>query len=126
LSGERIAHAAIDVSDGLGVDASRLARASSVRVILERDRIPVSPAVAGLAAALDHDAMDWVLAGGDDYELLFAVPPELAPRLERHASGLGAPITRVGRIQEGSGAVLQGPDGERDVSSLGHDHLDGA
>lgn len=126
LSGERIAHAAIDVSDGLGVDASRLARASNVRVILERDRIPVSPPVAGLAAALDHDAMDWILAGGDDYELLFAVPPELASRLERHAPGLGAPVTRVGRIEVGSGAVLQGPDGERDVSRLGHDHFDGA
>jgi thiamine-monophosphate kinase len=126
LSGERIAHAAIDVSDGLGVDASRLARASNARVLLERDRIPVSPAVARLASALGHDALDWILAGGDDYELLFAVPPELASRLDPPVPDLGTIVTRVGRIEEGSGAVLQGPDGERDVSGLGHDHLDGA
>jgi thiamine-monophosphate kinase len=126
LSGERIAHAAIDVSDGLGVDASRLARASNARVILESDRIPVSPAVAGLAAALGQDALDWILAGGDDYELLFAVAPELASRLDGPPPDLGTLVTRVGRVEEGSGAVLQGPDGERDISGLGHDHLDGA
>lgn len=124
LSGESIAHAAIDVSDGLGVDASRLARASNARVILERDRIPISPAVARLAAALGLDALDWILAGGDDYELLFAVPPELASRLA--APGLGTFVTRVGRIEEGSGAVLQGSDGERNIAGLGHDHLDSA
>ena len=126
LSGESMAHAAIDVSDGLGVDASRLARASNARVILERDRIPISPAVARLAAALGQDALDWILAGGDDYELLFAVPPELASRLDPPAPGLGTFVTRVGRIEEGSGAVLQGPDGERNIAGLGHDHLDGA
>jgi thiamine-monophosphate kinase len=125
LSGEHIGHAAIDVSDGLGVDASRLARASNARVILERDRIPVSQAVARLAAALGQDALDWILAGGDDYELLFAVAPELASRLDPPAAGLGTFVTRVGRIEKGSGAVLQGPDGERNIAGLGHDHLDG-
>lgn len=124
LGRERIAHAAIDVSDGLGIDASRLARGSQVRVVLEQERIPISRAVASLANAEAEDVMEWSLSGGDDYELLFAAPPIFAPRLEEGRADWGVPVTRVGWIEQGSGTVLRGPDGEVDVSGLGHDHLE--
>jgi len=124
LGQEGIAHAAIDVSDGLGVDAGRLARASGVRAVLERERIPVCRAVASFADVEAVDAVDWILAGGDDYELLFAAPPETAAKLESARPEWGTRVTRVGRVEEGSGAVLRGRHGDRDVSDLGYDHLE--
>jgi thiamine-monophosphate kinase len=126
LARERIAHAAIDVSDGMGVDAARLARASGARAVLERERIPIHPALASFAEVEAIDAVDWILAGGDDYELLFAAPPEAAPRLAQVRPEWGAPVTRVGQIEEGSGAVLRDRHGDRDVGNLGHDHLMGS
>ena len=124
LAREGIAHAAIDVSDGLGVDAGRLARCSGVRVILERERIPISRALATFSESEAANAVDWALAAGDDYELLFAAPPEAAPEVEKGRPEWGTPVTRIGRVEEGSGAVLRDRHGDRDVSEIGYDHLE--
>lgn len=123
LASERIASAAIDVSDGLGMDAGRLARASGVRVVIERERIPISPALAALAEREGRDPLDWILSGGDDYELLFTAPEGAAGALERAGAQAG-PITRIGRIETGEGAVLRDRAGEREVSEAGYDHLE--
>ncbi len=114
--------AAIDVSDGLGVDSGRLARASGVRIVLERARLPVSPALAAFADSASADPVEWILAGGDDYELLFAASESASGEIERLAAG--RTISRVGHVEEGSGAVLADGADERDVSGLGHDHLE--
>ncbi|MEP6993161.1 MAG: thiamine-phosphate kinase [Acidobacteriota bacterium] len=124
LARHRLASAAIDVSDGMGVDAGRLARASQVRLVVERDRLPVSAALRAFASMEELDPLDLMLAGGDDYELLFTVPEREAARLPEHAAEFGVPITRIGRIEAGSGAVLREHDGERDIAQLGHDHLE--
>src|SRR6202008_3644858 len=71
LARDGAATAAIDVSDGVGVDAGRLARASGARIALERPRLPVSRALGDFAAVEGLDPVDWLLSGGDDYELLF-------------------------------------------------------
>jgi thiamine-monophosphate kinase len=126
LSTERLATAAIDVSDGLGADAGRLARSSGVRLALERDRLPISAALAAFAAAEGIDAVELALSGGDDYELLFTVPRDADERLQARAAALGIAVTRIGHVEPGAGAALLGPQGERDVEDLGHDHLEAA
>jgi thiamine-monophosphate kinase len=117
-----LANAAIDISDGLGVDAARLARASRLRAVLDRKRVPVSPAVAALAQREGVDPLDWILGGGDDYELLFAVPESAAGALGELEAGV--PLTRIGQLEPGSGAVLRAPEGDRDVGGLGYDHFE--
>ena len=73
-----IASAAVDVSDGLAQDLGHILERSRVGARLDVDRLPLSPA---LTASLDRDAaIVTALAGGDDYELCFTVPPE---RVER-------------------------------------------
>jgi thiamine-monophosphate kinase len=126
LGRERLATAAIDLSDGLGVDAGRLARSSGVRLTLDRDRLPVSPALAEFAAAEGLDPIELAVAGGDDYELLFTVRETDAPRLAERAASLGVPVRAVGRAGVGSGVRLVDERGERDIASLGHDHLEAA
>ncbi len=124
LAQERTAGSAIDVSDGLGVDAGRLARASGVRLVLERERLPVHPALTTFADLEGLDPIEWILAGGDDYELLFTASAQAELRLAEAPERPPVPITRIGRVEEGSGAVLRGGHGDRDVSEIGHDHFE--
>ena len=126
LARQRLASAAIDVSDGLGVDAARLAHSSHVRVVMEKALLPVSRSLRAFAEMEALDFMELALAGGDDYELLFTVPESAAGRLAAASGGFGAPVTRIGRIEEGFGAVLRDAGSERDIGALGHDHLEGA
>ena len=123
LARRHLASAAIDVSDGLGIDASRLAEASGVRIVLEADRLPVSPALAEFAGLRGLDPRELALAGGDDYELLFTVPAARAAEIPA-ADGEGTPVTRIGSIESGRGAVCRDREGDRDVSALGYDHLE--
>jgi thiamine-monophosphate kinase len=123
LAAAGIPRAAIDVSDGLGIDAGRLARASGARAVLERDRIPISPALAAWARREGVDALDCALGGGDDYELLFAAPEEAEREISRLAGEVG--VARIGRLEEGRGAVLRDSGGERAIDGLGYDHFEG-
>jgi thiamine-monophosphate kinase len=119
-----LARAAIDISDGLGVDAGRLARASGARAVLDQDRLPVSPSLKDFCGRESRDPLEDILAGGDDYELLFAAP-ESAVAAISDLSTPEVPITRIGRLEKGEGAVLRGSRGERDIASVGYDHFGG-
>jgi thiamine-monophosphate kinase len=125
LARERLASAAIDVSDGVGVDAGRLARASGVRIVLERDALPVSAHLRSFGSMEELDVLELLLSGGDDYELLFTASPDQTARLDERAAAFDVPVTRVGRVEHGAGAVLADGRTERDIAELGHDHFEG-
>jgi thiamine-monophosphate kinase len=124
LSKRDLWSAAIDVSDGLGMDAGRLARASGLRAVIEKDRLPVSPALAAFGLLKDADPLDWILSGGDDYELLFTAPASAREAIESLATR-EVPVTLVGRIERGEGAVLRGRAGDQEISGMGYDHFEG-
>ena len=96
-----LAHAAMDVSDGLVQDLGHLARASGLAAEIEAGRVPLS---AGAARFWPAERVR-VLTGGDDYELLFAAPPEAAPAVLAAAARCGIPATRIGRFTEGPPGV---------------------
>jgi thiamine-monophosphate kinase len=115
--------AAMDLSDGLVKDLGRLCRASGTGAIVEAARLPVSaPAQAMLRA--DPSRLSLVLAGGDDYEVLAAVPPERAAAFAADAAKDGAPVTEIGRLGADPGVQIIGPDGaELDPGTSGYDHF---
>ncbi|TVR60739.1 MAG: thiamine-phosphate kinase [Candidatus Competibacteraceae bacterium] len=117
-----IASAAIDISDGLAQDLGHILERSAVGARLEVDRLPLSPA---LVASLDRDtAMMTALAGGDDYELCFTVPPERASQLDSVAATWDCRRTRVGVIEPEPGLRLIRADGSAfPLERLGYDHF---
>jgi thiamine-monophosphate kinase len=126
LAREELASAAIDVSDGLGVDAGRLARASGARIVLEKELLPISAALISFAEMEDLDPVELAVSGGDDYELLFTVPEAGSERLEEHSAAFRVPVARIGLVQSGAGAALRDSFGEREIADCGYDHLETA
>jgi thiamine-monophosphate kinase len=117
-----LAHAAIDVSDGLIADLGHIADTSGVAAVVEAASVPLSKAAAA-ALALDPALRDAVLGGGDDYELLFTAPPEAAGRIAALAAEIGLPITAIGRIEAGNGVrVLNAAGAEIALRVAGFTH----
>ncbi len=108
IAARGIATAAMDLSDGLAGDfrSSRPRAASSAHV--DVDRLPLSRAL--LSAAGDDRAREFALGGGDDYELLFAVPPSRFEALAARAAQLNLTLTAIGELRRGNGVqwVLKG------------------
>lgn len=100
-----IATASADVSDGLLADAGHIAKASGLAVTIERDDVPLS-AAARAAVAADSRLWANVLGGGDDYELVFAVPARKAAPLQAAARAAGVKVKRIGRFARGIGVGL--------------------
>lgn len=69
-------HAMIDVSDGLLLDASRIAKASDVSIMIDTSRLEIAEPIAAAASAYNLDPLQWILSGGDDHALLAAFAPD--------------------------------------------------
>jgi thiamine-monophosphate kinase len=114
------ATAAMDVSDGLLGDLEKLCVASGVTARVDLDRLPISPV---LAARFDRAACErYVLHGGDDYELLFTLPPDRAASLRADLHAAEA-VTCIGEIASGSGVTCVRNGSIVAVPAGGYDHF---
>ena len=107
---------AMDISDGLGIDANRLLRSSSAGAHIEESLLPRSPHFNELCSELDLDPLDLVLGGGEDYVLLFSLPAKSRPPEQFSAC-------RIGTVVSTPGLTLLGVSGRRSVVDEGWDHL---
>lgn len=101
-----VARAAIDISDGILAELGHLCRASGVGARISRARLPLSPATRN-AGPTWHDR---AITGGDDYELLMAIPSHQAATLQTRATRLGTIVTRIGEIIAGEPVIHDGAD----------------
>jgi thiamine-monophosphate kinase len=107
------AHGGMDVSDGFIGDLTKMLRVSGVSASIDLARLPLSDA-ANAAIAADPALFEIAVTGGDDYEILAAVPPENASAFEAAAAGVG--VASIGRAIEGAAPPrFAGRDG-REVS----------
>jgi thiamine-monophosphate kinase len=114
--------AMMDVSDGLLIDAARMAEASGVAVRIDLGDVPLSGAFLE-ALGSGRDARLFASTAGDDYELLFAAPAEAGAEILRLSERLGLPLSRIGGFAAGAGLRLT--DGGDEVSMperLGWEH----
>jgi thiamine-monophosphate kinase len=105
------ATAMIDLSDGIGGDASHLATASAVALRIEGRRLPVQDGVAAVAEAAGVDAIDLAAGGGEDYELLATLPPDRVEEASTAVAACGVKLNVIGAVEPGSGVELSDPGG---------------
>jgi thiamine-monophosphate kinase len=117
-----LVRAAIDVSDGLVQDLGHVCRASGVGARIGVADLPLSDAYRRAARRL-ADPFAPALAGGEDYELVVALPPTSLAAARAAARRAGVPLTVIGRFVRGRGVRVVGPRGERMAAPAGHDHL---
>jgi thiamine-monophosphate kinase len=104
-----LATSAIDLSDGLVGDLGHVLARSGVGATVEVDALPRSAIVAARPRALQHRC---VLAGGDDYELLFTAPAEQDEAVRAAGERAGVAVTPIGRIEAAAGLRLVDADGQ--------------
>lgn len=119
-----IAHAAIDVSDGLLADLQHIADRSQLSAALRWDDVPCHPLLGAQPAALQQRC---ALTGGDDYELCFTAPVSRRDELATLSQRLALPLTRIGHFGEGDAAVrVHDANGVLiSTSAAGFDHFSG-
>jgi thiamine-monophosphate kinase len=110
----KVATALCDISDGISIDGSNIAKASKVNFSLDKELIRAANGfsdLAELATELNEDVFDWILNGGEDHFFLAAVNPE-------NISGLSA--IKIGEVVAGDGKVLL--DGQ-EIKRAGYQHF---
>lgn len=117
------ASASLDISDGLLKDLGRMAAAARAGVKIRFEVLPLSPSARHMIEA-EPSFADQIVAGGDDYEILFAVPPDRLQLLRSGASAVPVQITEIGRLERGGGVGLLDGEGQAmHIGSSGYDHF---
>ena len=123
LARNQLATAMMDISDGLSTDLARLCSASRVGARIEADQLPCVAVPANLFRAATRpkfSALQLALHGGDDYGLVFTVPPQQTKRLQRAPNSSN--LTRIGQITSGRRILLIGHGGSaKPVEARGWD-----
>ncbi|GJD29369.1 Thiamine-monophosphate kinase [Methylobacterium adhaesivum] len=115
----RHARAAMDISDGLAGDLAKMLKGEGRSALIRVADVPLSPAAAR-AVTLRPDLMATVLTGGDDYEILCAVPPDALAACLAEAQALGLPLRPIGMVTAGEGPpVFEAANGLRTFFGAG-------
>lgn len=119
-----LAHAAMDISDGLVADLGHICAASGVGARISAANVPLSDAARDAIARGVGNGLVTAITGGDDYELLFTADEGAASLIGERAAALGLRATVIGSIIAGGGVRVDGPDGQEiQLPSAGYRHF---
>lgn len=126
LAEQEIVHAAMDLSDGLSGDLRSMCDESDVSAWVDANALPIDASAASLERARGGDAASLALHGGEDYQLLLAVPREKLDALRDVAVIWDIPTTVIGEFAPGPSALLLKKGGSLlPLASQAHDHFQG-
>ncbi|MFQ6129656.1 MAG: thiamine-phosphate kinase [Candidatus Hadarchaeaceae archaeon] len=114
---------AIDVTDGLAANLWQLARESKVKLIVDRASVPEHPLVRKFVTSYGFGIDDFVLFGGEDFELLFTVRPRGWEKVWRALERVGARATLIGRAARGRGVFIRVEGKTRALPDRGYEHF---
>ena len=104
-----LAHASLDVSDGLLADLGHIAETSGVKLVIDAGRVPISPT---LRTLWGEDALRKAAGAGDDYEIAFTAPASARQALAHLSRQSGVAITEIGQVEAGKGVILADSAGQ--------------
>lgn len=117
------ASASLDISDGLIKDLGRMAAAARAGVTIRFAALPLSPSARHMIEA-EPSFAEQIVAGGGDYEILFAVPRDRLELMRSIAPAIPVQITEIGRLEAGGGITLLDASGQAmHFGSSGYDHF---
>ncbi|MFH1821968.1 MAG: thiamine-phosphate kinase, partial [Methanobacteriota archaeon] len=115
--------AAIDVSDGLATNLWHLARESKAKLIIERDKIPIHPLVKKFSNQYGFKIDDFVLFGGEDFELIFTTRPKAWHGINLSLKRLGTKSTAIGKVSKGRGVFIRDDGKTKPLEDRGYEHF---
>ncbi len=110
-------NAMIDVSDGLASEVRHICHMSGTGAVVHHEKVPLHPDAISAGKRLNKDPYRWALGGGEDFELVFTIPPGLLSKVE----GFGVIV--IGEILPKNEGIQLMKDGESTVLSGGYDHF---
>ena len=115
----------IDLSDGLALDLSRLCEESGVGARMNLEAIPLAGGLEELRTLMEPEPLDLALHGGEDYELLAALPRDaVEPAREALRERFRTDLTEIGEVTSGREVIAVGDDGSEDqLEARGWDHF---
>ncbi|HSH00488.1 MAG TPA: thiamine-phosphate kinase [candidate division Zixibacteria bacterium] len=125
LAEKGLASAMIDISDGLAGDLSHICEQSRTGAVIHWTDLPAADSLSACADALGADPGEWMLSGGEDFELLFTTAPANGKAIAALEQSLEVPLTWIGEIvEESRGLTLLGRDNQsRQLTPRGWDHF---
>ncbi|MBU0675578.1 MAG: thiamine-phosphate kinase [Proteobacteria bacterium] len=124
LAESGLVHAMMDLSDGLATDLARLCEASGLGAEIAAETLPISTGAERVAEALACSALEWAIAGGEDYRLLLTIDPGNREKLAALVrTKLGRELFLVGRMISKHGVFLVEDGHRREISYAGFDHF---
>jgi len=121
LAERKLASAMIDLSDGLSTDLARLCEQSGVGALVEASQLPLAKIPGRQRQLLPSPLLHYALHGGEDYELLFAVPPRFSQRVPGQIDGLR--VHRIGCLTRATGIWLLDGQEKHRLNPGGFDHF---
>lgn len=123
---ERAARAAIDLSDGLADAVRQVAGASGCGARIDASALPIEAGASEWWKAAGVDAIRAAITGGEEYELLFAVPKKGGGRLRSVGRKVATPaLTKIGVFTKDAGVLVVERDGREEPLPGGHEHFEG-
>ena len=120
IARSKVAHAMIDISDGLSSDLAHICDDSGVGAKIFIEKLPYSRSLRTVADALGKRISNYALSGGEDYELLLTAPRRRINKLQ----SMGIPLTEIGEITKTRKLLLiDGQGNEKPLFPIGYDHF---